>query len=163
MNKLTTIVIGIAFFLFATFTGTSAFAANPTCADIGHEISKGEPGYLSKLDTDADGTICEKVTITVPVNGGTPANGTIPAPTNPNGVRDANGNLIPATGQVDANGNPVHKDSNGNLIQLDEHGNPIKADNLATTGPNGVLIWGGIGLLALAAGAFIVYAKRRTA
>jgi LPXTG-motif cell wall-anchored protein len=160
MNKLTTVVIGISLFLFATFTGTSAFAAPQTCMSVGlNNVPKGDARYISSLDVDGDGVMCEGNGAGTGTGSGSQPNNVPPVQSD---VRDANGNVIPSTGQVDANGKPVKLDSNGKPIQLDEHGNPAKADNLANTGPTGVLIWSGIGLLALAAGAFIVYTKRRT-
>lgn len=162
MNKLSTIFLGIAFFIFATFTGTSAFAAPAVdCKTIGETVYKGDPRYLSRLDTDADGAICEKVTVTVPPNGGPVIVGPAPSQGGTGVLGPATGgtNASENTGQVDANGNPVKLDSNGNPIQLDEHGNPVKADNLANTGFNAILIWGGIGLLV--AGGALIYTFRK--
>ena len=157
MNKLTNLVLGIAFFIFATFTGTSAFAAPPKdCVGVTSPIYSNQPGYSKKLDSDADGVICERGSLTIPVNGGNLPADSVPGQTE---IRDANGNVISSTGQVDANGKPVKLDSNGNPIKTDEHGNPIKADNLANTGWQGVVLWLSIGVLAFGS-ALIVWARR---
>lgn len=160
MNKLSTIIVGLAFFIFATFTGTSAFAApSVDCSAIGHPLYANDSGFSKKLDTDGDGIICENAGAnTLPANGGSqPNTGT------PGQVRDANGKVIPQYGQVDTNGKPVQRDSNGNPVKTDANGKTATPDNLATTGANGMIMWGGIGLLALAVGAFMLYAKRHNA
>jgi LPXTG-motif cell wall-anchored protein len=153
MNKLTTATIGIAIFFSTLLTGTSAFAAPTTCAEIGRTVHAGEKEYLPSLDTDSDGLICESKVITL-----TPIPGT-PAPVPPSST-------TPAAGQVDSNGNPVQYDSNGkpiktdkdgNPIKTDEAGNPVQQDNLANTGADaGLVIWALIGGLALAIGLFFL-------
>ncbi len=69
MNRITTALIGAAFFASTLITGTSAFAAPErpsTCAVSGlSDIPKGDPRYVSGLDGDRDGVMCEGTTTSV--------------------------------------------------------------------------------------------------
>jgi len=140
MKKLATILFGTMLVLSALFSGTSAFAADMTCAQLGRtDIPRTDAAYRDSMDKDKDGISCEVLKSSG--SGSTSPDSTVP------------GSSEASTGGGTDQGPTGAKQSPNGTKAVDG------TDGLAATGANTAVLFGG--LLTLGAGALMVYLARR--
>lgn len=142
MNKLTTALIGAALLLSALFTGSSAFASDNTCVQLGRvEIPVTDPAYNADMDKDKDGIACEVY------RGKDGPAGNSPGATSNGTTQDGSGAVAGPNGDTQGTGTAP---------------GTTNPSDLASTGWSA--LWAGIGVLALLVGLVTVFiSKRKTA
>jgi len=144
MKKLATILFGTMLVLSALFSGTSAFAADMTCAQLGRtDIPRTDAAYRDSMDKDKDGISCEVLKSSGSGSGSTSPDSTVPGSSEAS--TEGGGTAQGPTGDNQApNGTNAEEGTNG----------------LAATGANTTVLFGG--LLILGVGALMFYLARRS-
>jgi LPXTG-motif cell wall-anchored protein len=148
MKKLTTILIGIMFFISALFTGASAFAEEITCADILREGTANiNPSLLHNYDNDGDGKVCETSAVQDGIKSPAPVATELPVlgPAEPTTAPGASGTKGQG-GDHSSNANPNSQNSH----------------KLADTGADAsFIVWLSVGLLSIMVGAVLLIRLRK--
>jgi LPXTG-motif cell wall-anchored protein len=152
MNRIITALIGVAFLASTLLIGTSAFATpeRPSaCAVSGlSDIPRGDPRYLSGLDGDRDGVMCEGNTSSVAP----------PAPVGPANPEDS---YVAPAPDVAVGGTSTGTPASGTPA---ETGTTVPAEggSLANTGANANLAAVAVLLILVGGAVFLLTRKRRT-